>query len=180
MIPTHPRRTVSVLLAGGLAVAALVGCTPAPEPEPTKTELFASDEEAFAAAEETYRAYTDALNQVDTRDPDTFEPVYQYSSGSFEASDKENLSWMHAENLTLGGETRVIEFVGTHISRDRSDIQARVCIDVSAMTLVNPAGESQVNPTRPDTYALDVTFKADDARLLIDSAQTPEDQSCGG
>lgn len=173
-------RAVGVLSTGLLAFGMLAACAPAPEPEPTETALFSSDEEAFAAAEETYQAYTDALNDVDTSDPNTFESVYQYSSGSFESADKENLSWMHAENLTLGGETRIIEFNGTQASSDRTDLQARVCIDVSKVTLTNAAGESQVNPTRPDTYALDLTFKANDERLLIDSAQTPEDQSCDG
>ncbi|QTV80967.1 hypothetical protein [Microbacterium sp. NIBRBAC000506063] len=33
-----------------------------PEPEPTPTPLFSSEEEAFAAAEEVYRAYIDAMN----------------------------------------------------------------------------------------------------------------------
>ena len=54
------RRTAGLLIA--LAIATTVSaCTPEPAPTPTPTG-FASEDEAFRAAEETYRAYVDALN----------------------------------------------------------------------------------------------------------------------
>ena len=47
------------------------GCAADPSVEPTPTPTFANEDEAFAAAEATYRAYVDALNQVDLADPAT-------------------------------------------------------------------------------------------------------------
>src|SRR5688500_5990965 len=71
--PVASRRSVA-LAAPALVTGLLAGCAGDPEPAET-THGFASEEEAFAAAEETYRAYVDALNQVDLSDPETFEPV---------------------------------------------------------------------------------------------------------
>ena len=68
--------TAAVLLAA--SVVALTGCLgSAPDPTPTPTAVFTSEEEAFAAAEETYRAYIDAVNarRADPRsepDPQSF------------------------------------------------------------------------------------------------------------
>ena len=81
-------------LAGACAVAALVmsalvGCgTPTDPAEPTP--VFTSEEQAFAAAEETYRAYVDALNQVDLSDPATFEPVFALTTGEANAVRRES------------------------------------------------------------------------------------------
>ncbi len=52
--------------------------------------MFASEEEAFAAAEETYRAYVDALNQVDLSDPETFEAVYAWTTGDANADERKD------------------------------------------------------------------------------------------
>ena len=71
------RTRVTAAALGALLMLTLAGCTtPEPtDPTPTPTSAFASEEEAFAAAEATYRAYVDALNEVDLSDPETFEPV---------------------------------------------------------------------------------------------------------
>lgn len=56
------RRTRPALVAVAIAVL-LTACTPQPGPSPSpSTTGFANEEEAFAAAEATYRAYVDALN----------------------------------------------------------------------------------------------------------------------
>ncbi|MCB8044373.1 hypothetical protein JM654_09380 [Microbacterium oxydans] len=64
-----------------LGVMVLAGCTPSPAPTPTPTAVFASEEEAFAAAEETFTEYVLALNEIDTSDPTTFERLFELSSG---------------------------------------------------------------------------------------------------
>ena len=77
----------SRLLAAAAVLACVImtttGCFAQPDPEPTP--LFSSEEEAFAAAEETYRSYVDALNQVDLSDPETFEEVYAWTTGDANA-----------------------------------------------------------------------------------------------
>ncbi|MES2866748.1 hypothetical protein [Microbacterium sp. KRD172] len=162
-----------------LAASTLSACTPTPEPTPTPTAAFASEEEAFAAAEEVYRAYNDALSQVDTSDPDTFEPLYALTTGGVNEADRESFSKMHAEGYVVSGKTQVIDFKGISASPERDEVVAITCLDVSDVAVVNSAGVSQVNPTRPDTYALELTFISQfDDQLLLDSAKPIEDPTC--
>lgn len=171
-------RALSALSAGLLALGMLSACTPTPEPKPTKTALFASDEEAFKAAEETYRAYTEALNEVDTSDPKTFEPMFALTTGDFLAADKKTFSELHAEDLTMTGEVRVAKFSGMESAPPFEEVTATVCVDVSAADVVDASGVSQVAPDRPDVNALTVTFRTSDRQLLIDHAERTDAIKC--
>ncbi|PKQ35540.1 MAG: hypothetical protein CVT61_05430 [Actinobacteria bacterium HGW-Actinobacteria-11] len=174
LTPALPTR-LAILVA---AVALLAGCTPDPEPTPTPTAAFASEEEAFAAAEATYRAYNDALNQVDPENPETFEATYFYTSGDFQASDKENFSNLHARGYSIQGAARVRSFFGTSFDQTLGYVDATVCVDVSGVDVIDADGQSVVNPERPDIYAIDTTFKVESARVLIDHAARTEDSAC--
>ncbi len=95
------RRSAAVVVALAVTLGA-TACQPEPTPTPTGP-AFASEDEAFAAAEETYRAYVDALNQVDLSDPETFEAVYAWTTGEANAGEK-NLSpqWLQTGGQSPG------------------------------------------------------------------------------
>ncbi|GAA2862356.1 hypothetical protein [Microbacterium arabinogalactanolyticum] len=179
-LATSTVRALGALSAGLLTLGMLSACTPTPEPDPkpTKTALFASDKEAFKAAEETYRAYTDALNNVDTSDPGTFEPMFAYATGDFLAADKKTFSELHAEKLTMIGAMKLAQFKGIESVPPYDEVSAIVCVDVSGTDVVDAAGVSQVAPDRPDMNALTVTFTASPDRLLIAHATRAEDSAC--
>lgn len=149
-------RAVGALCVWLLTLGALAACTPDPEPKPTKTALFATDEEAFAAAEATYRAYTDALNRTDISDAATFEHVYDWNTGTALASEKEALSLYHAENLTRIGESSFDSF--TPLSASDQKIVVHLCIDVSAVELIRSDGTSALTEGRLPRVARKVTF----------------------
>lgn len=174
---TSPR-ILSVLATGLLLTGLLAGCTPAPEPKPTKTAAFASDEEAFAAAKKTYEEYTEALNAVDTADPETFEPVFALSSGDFEAADRKTLSTLHAEELNMTGQTRIFDFVGQESTPPFSTVVATVCVDVSDTDVTDSSGTSIVSPDREAIYGIEVKFKESHGQMRIDHAKTVEDAKC--
>lgn len=136
----------------------LAACTPAPEPEPepTETALFSSDEEAFAAAEETYRAYVHAVNEVDLSDPESFEPVYVWLTGTALAPEKEALSLYHAEELTKKGTSSFDNY--TPLSHSEGEVVAQLCLDSSALDLVRADGESALPPDRAPRQGRKVTF----------------------
>lgn len=161
-----------------LTVGLLSACTSEPEPTPTPTAAFASEEEAFAAAEEVYRAYIDALNSIDPTDTSTFEPVFAFSSGSFEKADRKNLSVMHAEGHRIDGESIVLAFRGEKSTPDLDEIQAVVCLDVHDVKVTDAAGNSLVSPNRPDVYALNLTFVEHGGDLLIDASTRTDDSTC--
>jgi hypothetical protein len=174
--PARATRAAAVLIALSL----LISCAPDPQPTPTPTPtpLFASDDEAFAAAEATYRAYNDALNQVDPTDPDTFEAVYTHTTGQFEEVDRKNLSAMHTEQLTIVGSNVVVGFRPLEASPLRDKVAARVCIDVSDVGILDTSGASRVNPERPAVYVADVGFEDERGTLVIDHATRSEALSC--
>ncbi|KAA9135880.1 hypothetical protein [Microbacterium caowuchunii] len=177
-------RRIRVLVAAFalVTIAATAGCTPsAPTPSPTPSG-FADEAEAFAAAEETYRAYVDALNRVDLSDPATFEDVYRWTTGDAYAGERESLSTMHANGWTVTGETVVERFVGSEfLSRDAT-IRAYVCSNVSGVTVMDASGEPQTAADRPPVFELEVIFVgADEPRtgLLISRSQAVEISRCG-
>jgi hypothetical protein len=163
----HPPRSASVVIAAlvatALMTATLTGCGPAaPTPTPTPTG-FASEEEAFAAAEATYRAYVDALNQVDLSDPTTFEEVYRWTTGDANAAVRESFSQMHADNWSVSGDS-IVTLVEPIAVRDGSDeVALAVCLDVSDVQVTDPIGESMVSPSRGQVQTMTVTVERSEA-----------------
>lgn len=131
------------------ALVVLTGCAPevdaSPSPSPTG---FASEEAAFAAAEDTYRAYIDALNQVDLSDPATFEPIFALTTGDANDADRQQYSELHADNVERIGES-VVTLVVPSV-REGSSIRLDVCVDVTSVDFVASTGDSIVSPERPD------------------------------
>lgn len=176
----NPRLRWPSLAAAALAVA-LVGCAPEPAAEPTTG--FANEAEAFAAAEETYRAYVDALNQVDLSDPETFEAVYAWTTGDANAGERKSLTQMHADNWSVDGNTVVDAFHGVEydLPNGQVTVDALVCSDVSGVTVVDSSGMSMVGGERQDVYALEVVFRATEITptgLSIMSSTAVEDSRC--
>jgi len=167
-----------MLVALAAAGVMLSGCSPSPEPSPTPTAAFASEEEAFAAAEEVYRAYNDALNDVDVNDPSTHEALYILTSGDFQAADRKAFSELRAENYSLKGETRITKFEGVASEKPYDEIVTLVCLDVSDSDVVDESGVSVVPADRPDVDAIRVTFRVIEGTPLIDHADRDESAGC--
>lgn len=150
-------RTRPVAVLAGLAVAAVLmsGCrTDAPvEPDPEPTG-FATEEEAFAAAEETYLAYIDASNQIDLADPASFEAVFDWTTGDANAADRKAFSQMHADGWHMEGVTRVP--VIEPGAREGDAVTLLVCQDVSDVDVSDSAGDSVVPEDHPDLHAMTI------------------------
>lgn len=152
-----------------MIVALLTACTPEPQPAPTPTPTstgFASEADAFAAAEETYRAYVDALNQVDLSDPATFEAVYAWTTGDLNASDKKNFTQWSAEGYEITGEAAVsrvapVAFVSGRVG----EVALEACYDIHEVDVLDRSGASIVSAERPAIQALRI--------LMVESAATP-------
>lgn len=178
MIHHHP---VSSFLAA-LAVTSVMfsGCTAAPQPSPTPTAAFASEEEAFAAAEETYRAYIEALNAVDIADSASLERVYSLLDESAAASTRKSFSELRADGLRVTGPTKYDSFVGATTDPRKGHVSANVCLDVSNVEVLDATGTSVVSPNRPDHQPMSIGFEAQDGTgsLRITSLQSAEEYPC--
>lgn len=170
---------VGAWAAAALALVLTTGCVPEPAPSPSPTPTgFASEEEAFAAAEETYRAYVDALNQVDLSDPKTFEPVYALTTGDALDAAKSSFTRMSADGWVVGGESVVSLIESAGVDIERREVSLAICVDVSGVTLVDENGVSQVG-TRPAEQSLLAVVAQEGPVWAIQTFQGREgDPSC--
>jgi hypothetical protein len=172
-------RLAPTILAIGLLAAALTACDATPDPVETPP-VFASEEEAFAAAEETYRAYVDAVNDVDLSDPSTFDPVFELTTGELNASDRTGLSNYHADGVQVAGRSEIRSIEAASIDLQGGSYGLAVCLDVSSIQVTDPNGNSLVDPDRVDVQSYVVTAvhpPADPGDLKLQSI-APGDGSC--
>ncbi|MGL4255352.1 MAG: hypothetical protein ACRCSL_03395 [Microbacterium sp.] len=169
------------LTAVGMALAlALTGCGPGPDIDPTPT--FSSEAEAFAAAKATYRAYVDALNEVDLSDPETFDAAYAWTAGEANAGLRELFSQMHADGWVVEGESVLLLVAPLDGKDTEADATLAACLDVSDVTVVDENGRSVVEPDRRDIQSLTVTIvrsESSPTKLLVSSISGREGEpSC--
>ncbi|WP_294181477.1 hypothetical protein [uncultured Schumannella sp.] len=134
----------AVALALSLSLAA---CAPDPAPitlppQPTSTPLFASDEEALAAAEEVYSSYVRASNLLaqsgwldysdlaEVTTPELMAEIRSYSDGQSETGSRQvgdTQSFVHSlQSFRQNGDTAVVTVY--------------VCIDLSDARLISAEG----------------------------------------
>jgi len=171
-------RYPTATLALAVVAAALSGCAPAPEPTPTPTPAFASEEEAFAAAEEVYREYNEAVTAriagASTPDPQ------DYLIGSALEADIDTLNLFNSRKIHLEGTSVVASFSGesADLSTAATTVVAAVCLDATRTRVVTDEGADVTPKDRPETSLLRVTFVSVDGRYQISNSELPEDPTC--
>ncbi|WP_108250351.1 hypothetical protein [Planctomonas deserti] len=158
----HPIRVVTVTAA---LLLVLVGCTqPSPEPTPTPSPapnpVFASDEEALAAAEKAYADYlamSDLIAQEGGAHPERMEEVATGEALTDGIAD--------AARYEESG------YFGVGVSKfDRMSVQSRtdgppptlrtyVCLDVSGTKIVDSSGTTVVETPGSPRTPLEVSFE---------------------
>lgn len=159
-----------------LAAGSLVACSPGPEPSPTPTAAFASEEEAFAAAEEVYRAYTLALNQQRSGEADS-DPT-GYLTGTALEDELQSQRDLEANKISIRGSTEVLEFAPISAALESvPTVAGTVCLDLSD-TIVLDGNEQDITPAdRNEKAALDVAFIWNGSKFLI-SKSSLSDSAC--
>lgn len=163
-------------LAAAALILSLAGCdAPAPPitlpPTPTTTPVFASDEEALAAAEEAYRAYlavSDAILQAGGRDP---QRIYDVATRSVGDDEQAGFSQFMRDGYRSVGSTTFepaqLELVRT--SSEIDVVRIYVCTDSSGVDVVDEYGKSVVAPTRQTRVAFEIGFDFVGSSLLMSS-----------
>lgn len=170
-------RPVVALALSLVALGLLSGCAPQPEPEPTPTAVFASEEEAFKAAEETYRAYSSALNKLNFQELETLEPLAELTTSEYFAQERKSVIEMRAEGIVRGGSAHIEWFAPERYVAGES-VTARSCVDNRGTTFVDANGESIVPETRPSHYVLEIDFELSQGRWLVAKSRPTEDPKC--
>lgn len=164
-----------VWAVAAVALALTTACTPdaAPTPSPSPTG-FASEEEAFAAAEETYRAYVDAVN-ARRADADSEVDPKAFLTGSALDADIRSDERFSSRGIRIEGTTR-IRSVDLR-SVDEKGIELTVCLDATE-TRVLDEDDTDVTPAdRPTVLPVDVMVAGGPGNLLI-AESTTGDSSC--
>nr|WP_157497862.1 hypothetical protein [Leifsonia sp. Leaf325] len=166
----------AVLLALGLSTIALAGCAASPKPlpsassTPTASPVFASDEEALAAAEEAYAAYqkvSDAVGHDGGAEPERYEAVA--TGDALENALKSARQYRDAD-ATLTGSTSFStqELQSAEYAKSEAlEIVLYVCDDVSLADIVDATGTSIVKPDRQTVlpFVLTVVGSADQLQV---------------
>jgi hypothetical protein len=171
-------RTAVAATALGLtlvAAAALAACSPddpvdLPDPLPSSTPVFASDEEALAAAEELYGEYLAAENQLGAagwKDTSLVEPFVRGAALEDEVETAEGLS---SKGYSQTGLTSFDSLALQQLHDDGPGallLTVYLCLDFSIADVVDASGASVVDPARADRLALEIDLDDLDGDLKI-------------
>lgn len=164
-------RRPAALAAAAVLVAALSACTPAATPTPSPTPTgFASEEEAFAAAEETYRAYVAESNRVLAGDVEA-DPLL-YLGGQALADEEEVQRLLDDSGQRLKGEFNLESFEGE--SWTSNQVQAFACLDLAEVRIVSADGEDLTPEDRATQNLLEVRISGFEERKVISSVLRSE------
>lgn len=163
----------------GAALCAVVlallatGCTPDPAPTPSPTG-FASDEEAFAAAEATYRAYVDAVNARNAGATTGPKPT-DFLTGAALQGELDSQRQFDELGIKLGGPMEVTAFDRAEVGE--STASGLVCLDVSKARVIDAESNDVTPVDRADRLGLAVDFVWAPGGAII-SQSLPSDSAC--
>jgi len=178
------RLRVAALAGAVLALTGCVGGTPLPTlpPTPTTTPIFASEEEALAAAEEAYAAYSRISDLISAEGGRDAQRIAPYVTEEVLASELEAAAFLESRGWRAIGHPTVTKFDLQQYSetRTQAEITVYVCLDVSTVAIVNADGKDVTPANRDSKVALEVGFtgNARDALLISSSEQWPDSSIC--
>jgi hypothetical protein len=157
-------RLTALATTSALATLGLLGCASTPAPVPTsrthtEAPVFASDEEALAAATSAYAAYlatSDAVGNDGGADPDRYEDVA--TGGALADALKSAEQFRQAGAKSIGLTSFTVYKMQSWESAGRQSAVATmyVCDDVSAVAVQGRDGNSMVAPDRPDRTPFEI------------------------
>jgi hypothetical protein len=183
-LPTgpHARRSVAALAAAGVLAVVLVGCTGTPAPSPTPAPstsaaapIFASDEEALAAAEEAYQMFEAVSHQIATDGGEGPQRVESIATSRFLPHLLDEFDQYREHGLRIEGESSVdsIRLAEHTEGPDGAHVSIYLCQDVSSVRVLDAAG-TDVTPTdRPNRTPL-IAFliaASPENQLLVDNVE---------
>lgn len=184
---TSPRLPLATLIAA-VALASLTGCSPEPAvptapPAATAEPLFATDEEALAAAEaafEEYLAVTNMVLQEGGVNPERIRPLVSDKVWESDLEDAER--WQRDGLTSIGGTAlETIELQQTFANAaGLTEVITYNCLSLSNVDVVDRNGRSIVSPDRPEAFVVEaVVGFASELDWTIEDYETTETvESC--
>ncbi|MFC5788554.1 hypothetical protein ACFPPE_01660 [Agromyces tardus] len=184
-MPSTPvvRRRRAALAAGaaGALVVALAACTspaptvsPAPSADPSASAepIFASDEEALAAAVAAHEAYL-AMNDAIISDGGGTERILAYTTPEYGAQRIDELAAFVSSGLRSTGRTTfdTVSLAEYAESEQPPRISMYACVDVSGTRLINSAGVDVTPADRDSRVPVLLSFEGGPGSVLVSGSQ---------
>ncbi|AWB86853.1 hypothetical protein C3E77_09635 [Mycetocola zhujimingii] len=182
-MPTLLRAVVAGLAIAGGAVSLFACAQPSAQPTPTPTAIFASEDEALAAATDTYAKYSAAYDLSNSLGGKDMSSVAPYVTDA------------HLMDLGVPGvlqengwhTTGISTFTPASIDRfkqegERAEVILNLCRDVSQVRIVAADGSDVTPVERSSVLPLSVTLTSaneDPRKLLVSKVESwTEDVAC--
>ncbi|GGI45967.1 hypothetical protein BCL57_001472 [Agromyces flavus] len=174
-MPRTPRRLAALLLAGA-TLASLAACAPA-EPEPTSSlpvesaadePIFASDEEALAAAVAAYEAYLDVEQSITGSDQSELDSIREVTTAQYAEELVEQYSSIRESSLRMVGRGKIdaARLAEQRTDGDATHVSIYACSDISGVRIVDSSG-SDVTPERKERVPVQISFEQQGASPLL-------------
>ena len=175
-------RVTLLALAAGVALG-VSGCVAAPavpvepEPVPSASPAFASEEEALAAATEAYAAYLEVSDEITSQGGDRPDRIGPHVTQDYQAIEVGGFGKFKGNELFSEGESafdsvQVQQFSDSWAAGTTFTVY--LCSDISDVRLKDSSGVDVTSPKRSDRLPLEVDFYiagAGPRGLLIDRSQ---------
>jgi hypothetical protein len=180
-------RAASVVATVVLAALLLSGCLPqqptaTPTPDPTAAPIFATDEEALAAATAAYAAYVQLADQIFVEGGVNPERLSSVATGEFLDASVKGFEEVQAKGwVSTGGTTFRGASLQSYLEDSRTGVVTiYICEDISAVDVVDKSNVSVVSPDRPDSTTFQAIFDVDGAGsgLVLASREVWSNESC--
>jgi hypothetical protein len=146
-----------------------------PSPAPSATPIFASDDEALAAAEEAYRAFQQTSDQILADGGENPERLEGFATPEAIAVEREGYAELKSKDWRASGHTLIdsvtLESYTVGATPDETRVVVYACVDLSETKLTDAGGTSVVSPDRKSRLPFETSFaySEDVGRLLLDS-----------
>jgi hypothetical protein len=170
-------RSASPLAALAVAVL-LTGCVPQsntvdPPPEPTTEPVFASDEEALAAATDAYKAYQSVINQISREGGANPERITSVVTADRVDKEISGFSQLAESGRRLVGEPTIASTTLQQLFVENSGsttVVIYVCVDPSGARIIDDAGQDVTPAELENPWPREATFRtvsSGDAQLVL-------------
>lgn len=151
-----------------------------PVPTPSVTPVFASDEEALAAAEESYKRYLAVSDQIFAEGGANPERLAEVATGTFLEAETEGFKRIAANGWHSVGSAAIhtIDLQQFSPASDVEMVTVYLCDDVGGVDVVGADGISVVSPDRPTETLFEVTFDWESNALLVSGRTVWGDGRC--
>lgn len=177
------------MLVGAMTVAGMLlfsGCgggapIPTLPPTPSATPIFASEEEALAAAEEAYAAYLEMSDLIASEGGSEPERIASLVTETQLVDELEGSAYFADNAIRSVGRSRLISATLQQYSEDRdgAEITFYACVDVGDVSIIDETGADVTPVDRASVVALEVSMVGGaDGLLLADSDQWSDTDFC--